>query len=382
MNKTKYINSIKDDLETILEIVDTNEFKCKQNLLYSYLIGCNKRINNIENNTFKECENYLRNFECYFHIESSILFLKENNIYDILENIVINMLYYTGVLRDYSTLSPSISEELNILLTDTPDIVKANCIYSLLLQYYTMWTNKLDEKGINKIMEAIKEECTISPDQFFENVKFLLETYKPVYNMETRNHFVGRDGHGGVSSFPFHHNENKVDIYKLNVNELMCMIYKSVYNEVDILHEFIVFIDDVLINTIIFDEGNLYNLFKLYKYPSQIWDTCENASNEEYIIDITNDGKDMIIRKEEDPISLDHFINTFSASQIKNVYLNVVVVDDYWYHYNIQVKNQQLIKNIYERIFVRFIHHKTMKEVNDANIVLGDIVNFIIKEYI
>jgi len=377
MDKTKYLVLIKNDIQSILDLIKQDEFekfhKCLNKVQQSI----------VEYDEYWKWKIYLSKLEYfyyYFYQEEQNQFLIQNKIFVYLENIISNIYYYNHALKDYSTLPQSISLELDNILLDTPDIVKANCIYSLLLQYYTLWTNKLDEEFITTIDEVIKNELRKSPEQFFENVKFILETYKPNYNWETRNHFIGTDNQG-VICYSSIFNTKQIDVFKssFRLNELMCVMFKSRYNDEQkyIIPEFVNFVDDILINEIIFYKRNLYDILILYHH--QIYTTTQNISNDkEYMIEITNDGKDITITKGSETITIEHFINTFDISKIRQVYFNIVSVDNS----NWDNKKKKLIKNIYDRIFVPFIQHKTKEEIKSVNVLSNDIVNFVIKEYI
>jgi len=379
MDKKKYLISIKNDIQTILNLINPYNFE----KFHKCLNKVHQSIESIEDCEYWKWKIYLSNLEYfyyYFYQEEQNQFLIQNKIFVYLENIISNIYYYNHALKDYSTLPQSLSLELDSILLDTPDIVKANCIYSLLLQYYTLWTNKLDEEFITTIDEVIKEQCRKSPEQFFENVKFILETYKPIYNLETRNHFIGTDNQG-VICYSSIFNRKQIDVFKssFRLNELMCVMFKSRYNDEQkyVIPEFVNFVDDILINEIIFYTCSLYDILILYHH--QIYTTTQNISNDkEYMIEITNDGKDITITKGAETITIEHFINTFDLSKIRQVYFNISSIDNSsWDN-----RKKELIKNIYDRVIVPLIQHKTKEEIKSINVLSIDIVNFIIKDYI
>lgn len=373
----KYLISIKNDIQSILNLIKPDEFekfhKCLNKVQQSI----------VEDDEYWKWKIYLSKIEYffyYFYSEDQNQFLIQNKIFIYLENIISNIYYYNYALKDYSTFPQSLSQEIDNILLDTPDIVKANCIYSLLLQYYTLWTNKLDEEFITTIDEVIKKQLRKSPEQFFENIKFILETYKPVYNRDTRYHFIGTDNQG-VICYSSIYNRKQIDVFKssFRINELMCVMFKSRYDDEQkyIIPEFVNFVDDTLINEIIFYKRNLYDILILYHH--QIYTTNQNISNnKEYIIEITNDGKDITITKGAETITIDNFINTFDISKIRQVYFNIVTVDNY----NWDIRKKELIKNIYDRVIVPFIHYKIKDEIRSINVLSNDIINFVIKEYI
>jgi len=415
---------------------DQNDTKIKDNMI--------KKLSPFVTNLNKYTIDYFLEYMYrIIYTEEYYLFCTKFKIINYFKTIIHNCWYTIKVSTDYNTLSLSFKQKLTSNLpNECSDFIKANCIYSLLLKYYTIWTSyytlsstlvnisstdDTNEETVFLIEKIIKKMChkNITSNCIFYRIKYILENYKPIYNPEVENYFISIDGHGATNIFNYHYIDPKIDgkvgINYFTFNEILCFAYKDVYNESNSEEEHITDIILFLyykIYSYISNEKNVYKCFQYYLYSMDIVNTNTNTvvfkdqiSNIKYRYleylttntkkseskenNLTTNDKQYIINVgyKSDPKRLTYKIN---IKEQNNDTINSISLKDFSTIFNLNdIQNvyfkrgnvcgsftdMDIIIDIYSTIFVPIIKDRILNSLKCINIC-DDIIDYVFKEYL
>ena len=426
---TQLLNSLKD----FENFTDKDDTKIKDNMIKKLL----PFVNNLDKNRIGYFLDYV--YQVIF-IKEYYLFCTKFNIINYFKTIMHNCWYIINVSTDYNTLSLSFKQKLTSNLpNECSDFIKANCIYSLLLKYYTIWTSyytntntsvrvdintNRDEETDFLIEKIIKKMCrkNITSNCIFYRIKYILTKYKPIYNPEVENYFISTDGHGSTNIFNYHYidkdpkEEPKININSFTLNEILCFAYKDVYDEsdseADNVEDILFFFYYVIEDPFILNEKNVYKCFQYYLYSMDVVNINNTVVFKDEISDIkyryleyltTNDIKsdDKIDNKKfiinvgyksdpkrltykinisnsEDEVEIDikDFFTNFNLNNIQNVYFKRRNVCG-------SFTDMDIIVDIYSTIFVPIIKDRIVNSLKDTNIyICNDVIDYVFKEYL
>ena len=424
---TQLLNSLKG----FENFTDKDDTKIKDGLIKKLL----PFVNNLDKNRIGYFLDYV--YQVIF-VKEYYLFCTKFNIINYFKTIMHNCWYIINVSTDYNTLSLSFKQKLTSNLpNECSEFIKANCIYSLLLKYYTIWTSyytntntsvrtdidaNRDEETVFLIEKIIKKMCgrniTSNCDLFYR-IKYILTHYKPVYNPEVENYFISIDGHGATNIFNYHYIEPKIDgkvsIHSFTANEILCFAYKDVYNESNSEEEHIRDIIHFLyyeIESYISNEKNVYKCFQYYLYSMDVVNinntntntvvfkdqisnikyryleylttNSKKSDDKQYIINVgyKSNPKRLTykinISNSEDEVEIDikEFFTNFNLNDIQNVYFKRRNVCG-------SFTNMDIIVDIYSTIFVPIIKDRIVNSLKDTNInICDDVIDYVFKEYL
>ncbi len=427
---TRLLNRLKE----VENCVDQNDTEIKNNIV--------KKMSYYKNNLYKDNIGYILEYVYQvLFVKEYNLFCVKFNIIDYFKTIKHNCWYIIKVSTDYNTLSLSFKQKLTSSLpNECSDFIKANCIYSLLLKYYTIWTSYYtntntsvtvdtdtdrDEETVFLIERILKKMCrkNVTSNRIFYRIKYFLTHYKPVYNSEVENYFISRDGHGATQLLNYHYIDRdpkekaNINLYSFTLNEILCFAYKDVYDQSNTKEDNIgdiFFFFYYVIESFILDDDNVYKCFQYYLYSMDVVHTNTNTvvfkdkfSNIEYryLQYLTKSGKKSDDKEYIINVDIDYknnqsiLIYKIDIKEQNNADINSITFKEFSTNFNLNgiqnvffkrgrnicgsISDMDIIIDIYSTIFVPIIKDRIINTLKDIDInICDDVIDYVFKEYL